>query len=111
MLKSSISALLGLGFLLATRGERASPSTELQFWFGVSGANAEVIENLAKEFNASQTDYRVVPVFKGTYPETLQAGLDAYRGGPAAAHHPGFRRRHRRHDERRGRLRAGRRGA
>ncbi len=62
------------------RGERVR-RTELSFWFGVSGANAEVIENLAKEFNASQTDYRVVPVFKGTYPETLQAGLDAYAAG------------------------------
>lgn len=59
----------------------ASAATELQFWFGVSGANAEIIRGLADEFNARQSDYRISPVFKGTYPETLQAGVDAYRSG------------------------------
>ena len=75
-----IAAVAGLVFAgLAT--PRAHAATELEFWFGLSGANAQVITALAREFNASQTDYRVVPVFKGTYPETLQAGLEAFRQG------------------------------
>jgi sn-glycerol 3-phosphate transport system substrate-binding protein len=61
--------------------QRAAAVTELQFWFGVSGANAEVIESLAKEYNAAQRAYRVVPVFKGTYPETLSAGIAAFEAG------------------------------
>jgi sn-glycerol 3-phosphate transport system substrate-binding protein len=80
--KTLSSLLLGLA-LLVSAAERGHAATELQFWFGVSGANAEVIQSLAKEFNASQSDYRVVPVFKGTYPETLQAGIDAFEAGKA----------------------------
>jgi sn-glycerol 3-phosphate transport system substrate-binding protein len=80
LLKAWISALLGLAFAGAATS-CALATTELQFWFGVSGANAQVIENLAREFNDGQSDYRVVPVFKGTYPETLQAGLDAFKAG------------------------------
>ena len=104
-------SLLGLACSPPGRRGRAAAATELQFWFGVSGANAEVIQSLAKEFNATQPDYRVVPVFKGTYPETLQAGIAAFEAGQAAAHHPGLRRRHRRDDEQRGRLHSGRRRA
>ena len=45
----------------------------------MTGANNEVVETLSKEFNESQSDYKVVPVFKGTYPETLNAGIAAFR--------------------------------
>jgi sn-glycerol 3-phosphate transport system substrate-binding protein len=79
-LKVCAPLFLGLAMLVAAAG-RGHAAIELEFWFGVSGANAEVIQSLAKEFNASQADYRVVPVFKGTYPETLQAGLDAFKAG------------------------------
>jgi sn-glycerol 3-phosphate transport system substrate-binding protein len=47
----------------------------------MTGANNEVVERLSKEFNESQTEYKVSPVFKGTYPETLQAGIAAFRAG------------------------------
>jgi sn-glycerol 3-phosphate transport system substrate-binding protein len=49
----------------------------------MTGANAEVVDKIAKDFNASQSDYEVVPVFKGTYPETLNAGIAAFRAGQA----------------------------
>ena len=45
----------------------------------MTGANNEVVETLSKEFNESQSEYKVVPVFKGTYPETLNAGIAAFR--------------------------------
>jgi sn-glycerol 3-phosphate transport system substrate-binding protein len=79
-MKALISALFAL-LLLYGGAERARAATELQFWFGVSGASAEVIQSLAREFNESQAEYRVVPVFKGTYPETLQAGIAAFKAG------------------------------
>jgi sn-glycerol 3-phosphate transport system substrate-binding protein len=79
-LTSTIFALLGL-VLAGAAISRAHAATDLEFWFGVSGANAQVIDGLVREFNRSQGDYRVVPVFKGTYPETLQAGLEAFRAG------------------------------
>ncbi len=79
-LRSSAFAFLGLA-LASAAIPRAVAATDLEFWFGLSGANAQAVEDLAREFNRSQTDYRIVPVFKGTYPETLQAGLDAFRQG------------------------------
>lgn len=57
--------------------------TEIQWWHAMTGANNEVVETLSKEFNESQSDYKVVPVFKGTYPETLNAGIAAFRAGQA----------------------------
>lgn len=57
----------------------AFAATELQWWHAMTGANNEVIDNLAKEFNDGQKDYKIVPVFKGTYPETLNAGIAAFR--------------------------------
>lgn len=59
--------------------------TELQWWHAMSGANNEVVEQLAKEFNESQKDYKIVPVFKGTYPEALNAGIAAFRAKQAPA--------------------------
>ena len=49
----------------------------------MTGANSEVVTKIATDFNASQSDYEVVPVFKGTYPETLNAGIAAFRAGQA----------------------------
>ena len=45
----------------------------------MTGANNEVVDTLSKEFNESQSEYKVTPVFKGTYPETLNAGIAAFR--------------------------------
>jgi sn-glycerol 3-phosphate transport system substrate-binding protein len=53
--------------------------TEIQWWHAMTGANNEVVETLSKEFNESQSDYKVVPVFKGSYPEALNAGIAAFR--------------------------------
>ncbi|WP_311273030.1 MULTISPECIES: sn-glycerol-3-phosphate ABC transporter substrate-binding protein UgpB [unclassified Rhizobium] len=57
----------------------AMAATEIQWWHAMTGANNEVVEQLSKEFNESQKDYKVLPVFKGTYPETLNAGIAAFR--------------------------------
>ncbi len=63
----------------------AFAATELQWWHAMTGANNEVVNRLAKEFNESQSDYSVVPVFKGTYPETLNAGIAAFRAQQSPA--------------------------
>jgi sn-glycerol 3-phosphate transport system substrate-binding protein len=61
----------------------AFAQTEIQWWHAMTGANNEVVETLSKEFNESQSEYKVVPVFKGTYPETLNAGIAAFRAKQA----------------------------
>src|SRR6187551_2065195 len=56
---------------------------ELQWWHAMTGANNDVIVKLATDFNASQTDYKVVPTYKGNYPDTMNAGIAAFRAGNA----------------------------
>jgi sn-glycerol 3-phosphate transport system substrate-binding protein len=51
--------------------------TNLQFWHSMTGVAAEELIQLAGRFNASQPEYRVVPVYKGTYEESLAAGIAA----------------------------------
>ncbi|RVK38466.1 sn-glycerol-3-phosphate ABC transporter substrate-binding protein UgpB [Sinorhizobium meliloti] len=70
----SISTTIAFGFAF-----QAQAATELHWWHAMTGANNEMIEELTKEFNESQSTYKVVPVFKGTYPETLNAGIAAFR--------------------------------
>jgi len=53
--------------------------TEIQWWHAMSGALGEWVNDLAKDFNNSQTNYKVVPVFKGTYDEAMTAAVAAFR--------------------------------
>src|SRR2546421_6417853 len=76
----------GLATTLATTLALASPAqavTELQWWHAMTGGNNDVVNRLAEEFNASQSDYKVVPSYKGTYPDTMNAGIAAFRAGNA----------------------------
>src|SRR5687767_9270208 len=80
MMKRAAGALLGASLLFGFSGAAWS-ATEIQWWHAQTGANNEVIENVSKAFNDTQGDYVVRPVYKGTYPETLQAGIAAFRAG------------------------------
>jgi sn-glycerol 3-phosphate transport system substrate-binding protein len=79
-MKFAYSALLGLA-LAAGTASVALAQTEIQWWHAMAGANNEVVDALAKEFNEGQSEYKVVPVFKGSYPEALNAGIAAFRAG------------------------------
>ncbi len=57
--------------------------TEIQWWHAMTGGNNDIVNKLAEEFNASQSDYKVVPTFKGSYPDTMNAGIAAFRAGTA----------------------------
>ncbi len=64
-------------------GGAASAATELQWWHAMTGGNNEVVNKLAADFNASQSDYKVIPTYKGGYPDTMNAGIAAFRAGSA----------------------------
>ena len=68
------AALFGAAF-------SASAQTEIQFWHSMTGALGDRVSDLAKRFNDSQKEYKVVPVFKGTYPESMAALVAATRAG------------------------------
>jgi sn-glycerol 3-phosphate transport system substrate-binding protein len=57
--------------------------TEIQWWHSMGGALGEKLNALATKFNASQSDYKIVPVFKGSYPESMTAAIAAFRAGNA----------------------------
>ena len=66
-------------FLLCTASAHAQ--TEIQWWHSMTGANNAGVNELAARFNASQKEYKVVPVFKGSYPESMTAAIAAFRAG------------------------------
>ncbi len=70
--------------VLATVATSAAAEAEIQWWHAMGGANGERIDKISADFNASQSDYKVVPVYKGDYTETLTAAIAAFR----AKEHP-----------------------
>lgn len=61
----------------------AHAQIEIQWWHAMTGGNNDVIVKLANEFNESQKEYKVVPSYKGSYPDTMNAGIAAFRAGNA----------------------------
>ena len=61
----------------------AQAQTEIQWWHSMTAVNNEVVNDLARDFNASQKEFKVVPVYKGSYAESLTAGVAAFRAGNA----------------------------
>ncbi|HKY94796.1 MAG TPA: sn-glycerol-3-phosphate ABC transporter substrate-binding protein UgpB [Kiloniellales bacterium] len=73
--------LIGAITALALAGT-ASPAwsaTEIQWWHAMGGELGEKLNKIAADFNATQSDYVVVPVYKGNYTETLTAAIAAFR--------------------------------
>ena len=69
--------------VLAALWGGASAQTELQFYYpvGVSGPLATIINGYVDEFNKSQSDIVVKPVFAGSYTESYSKTIAAIRGG------------------------------
>ena len=61
----------------------AAAQVEIQWWHAMTGGNNDVVVKLAEDFNAAQKDYKVVPVYKGSYADTMNAGIAAFRAGGA----------------------------
>lgn len=76
-LKSILSALLSTFFLF--NASSAIAVTEIQWWHAMGGANGERVERIAAGYNESQSDYVVVPSYKGNYTETMTAAVAAFR--------------------------------
>ncbi len=79
--KVLLAAMAAFG-LVAT-GAHAQAQTEIQWWHSMTGALGDRVNELANKFNASQKDYKVVPVYKGSYPESMTAAIAAFRAGNA----------------------------
>ncbi|CAM3102566.1 glycerol-3-phosphate-binding periplasmic protein precursor [Legionella steigerwaltii] len=71
--------LLFVIFTLSAQAKRV----ELVFWHGMAGHLGDEVRLLADDFNQSQNEYFIKPVYKGNYVETLTSFAAAFR-----AHHP-----------------------
>ena len=72
------AAALAVAFALPAHAQ-----TEIQWWHSMSGPLGEWVNDLAKQYNESQKDYKVVPTYKGQYDESMTAAIAAFRAGNA----------------------------
>lgn len=77
------AGLAGLGVILSSGV--AFAQTEITWWHAMGAELGQKLESIAAGFNATQSDYVVTPVFKGTYPETLTAAIAAFRANEQPA--------------------------
>lgn len=75
------AAALAAAPYVRVRAEEAR--TRIVFWHAMTGANNDEINRIARDFNAAQAAVEIVPIFKGSYPETLTAAIAAWRAGQA----------------------------
>lgn len=64
--------------LMAAVAGHAQP-IELVFWHAMAGHLGDEVRQLATDFNNSQNEYRIKPVYKGNYIETLTSFSAAFR--------------------------------
>ncbi|MBR9756232.1 sn-glycerol-3-phosphate ABC transporter substrate-binding protein UgpB [Cobetia sp. 4B] len=73
------SLALAIGF--ASASASALAATEVEWWHAMGGGLGKKVDEIAADFNASQEDYVVKPVFKGNYSETMTSAIAAFRAG------------------------------
>src|SRR5215467_11746194 len=74
-----LAVMLMVVLALAVAPSPSEAKTEIQWWHAMQGVLGERVNEIAAKFNASQNDYEVKAVFKGPYPDTLNAAIAAYR--------------------------------
>jgi len=72
---ATVATLVGMG--------SAQAQVELQFWHAMGGNLGEAVNAQVEGFNKAQSAYKVVPVYKGSYTETLTAAIAAFRARQA----------------------------
>ena len=79
------SLALASGLLAMALSGSAQAQVEVQWWHSMTGGLNEWVNDLAKQFNDSQKDYKVVASYKGNYDESMVAAMAAFRAGNAPA--------------------------
>ncbi|MBW8268765.1 sn-glycerol-3-phosphate ABC transporter substrate-binding protein UgpB [Caldovatus aquaticus] len=87
MRRRFLAAALGLAAALPAAQPRAQQAQQapvgIQFWHGLAQPLGGLLEGIVADFNRSQPRYRVVPSFRGSYPETMVAAIAAFRASTA----------------------------
>lgn len=77
MLKHTLAA----GLTLALLASNAEAATEVTWWHAMEGDLGQKLTKIAEDFNKTQSDYHVTAVFKGSYTDTMNAAIAAFRAG------------------------------
>ena len=85
MIKRGFAALAAGALSTALAMPAFAEPVKFDFWFGLSGDLARVVDTMCKNFNASQADYEVVCTSQGNYDATLQNTIAAFRAGKQPA--------------------------
>ena len=72
------SAALGCILFIFPFSALAEPVT-IDWWFAHGGRLGEKVQSIVSDFNASQSQYKVVATYKGNYHDTMTAGIAAFR--------------------------------
>ncbi len=77
--------LLATAALVGLSATNALAAVEIQWWHAMGGRNTAKVEEIAAKFNKSQSDYKIVPVYKGNYTETMTGAIAAFRANKQPA--------------------------
>ncbi|WP_417598041.1 sn-glycerol-3-phosphate ABC transporter substrate-binding protein UgpB [Oceanospirillum sp.] len=75
----SIKHLTGIAVAAALISTGAHAKTEVEWWHAMGGTLGQKVNEIAVDFNASQSEYEIKPVFKGSYAETMTSAIAAFR--------------------------------
>jgi sn-glycerol 3-phosphate transport system substrate-binding protein len=76
---AGVKGVLAAAIAAVALASPACAATEIMWWHAMSGELGKQVEKLAADFNATQSDYRIVPLYKGNYTETVTAAIFAFR--------------------------------
>ena len=66
-------------------GAAAQAQTEIYWWHAMGGALGDWVHELASDFNASQNEFKVLPIYKGSYDQVAEAAMNV-RAGEQSPH-------------------------
>jgi len=79
----SLAAGTAVALVAMAGSAAAQQKIQIEFWHGLPQPLGGQLEQVVQDFNKSQDKVQVNPTFKGSYPETMQAAIAAFRAGNA----------------------------
>lgn len=75
----SIKSITGLAVAMTLFASPTHAKTQIEWWHAMGGALGQKVNQIASDFNASQSEYEIKPVYKGTYAETMTSAVASFR--------------------------------
>lgn len=75
----SIKSITGFAVAMTLFSSPTHAKTQIEWWHAMGGALGQKVNQIASDFNASQSEYEIKPVYKGTYAETMTSAVASFR--------------------------------